>query len=105
MAPLVDTFYPTNGPQTIEIRGSDFHEPPYEEALSACRETLGDRHPDTLTSINSMGVLLQDMGQLEEARLLYKVKEALQTCRETLGDRHPDIRCPRSITWASCCSA
>ena len=28
VAPLVDTFYPTNGPQTIEIGGSHFHEPP-----------------------------------------------------------------------------
>eukprot|EP00964_Phaeocystis_antarctica_P163606 scaffold140063_cov127-Phaeocystis_antarctica.AAC.2 len=35
-----------------------------------------------------MGLLLQDMGQLEEARPLYK--EALQGRKETLGDRHPD---------------
>ena len=35
-----------------------------------------------------MGLLLQDMGQLEEARPLYE--EALQARRETLGDRHPN---------------
>ena len=39
--------------------------PLYEEALQARRVTLGDRHPDTLTSISNMGGLLQDMGQLE----------------------------------------
>ena len=34
-----------------------------------------------------MGVLLQEMGKLEEARPLYE--EALQGKREALGDRHP----------------
>ena len=58
----------------------------YEEALQAFRETLGDRHLDTLVSINNMGALLQNMGKLEEARPLYE--EALQAYRETLGDRH-----------------
>ena len=49
---------------------------------------MGGRHPSTLTSINSMGHLLQKMGKLEEVRPLYE--EALQVRRETLGDRHPD---------------
>eukprot|EP00964_Phaeocystis_antarctica_P048556 scaffold28115_cov70-Phaeocystis_antarctica.AAC.1 len=62
--------------------------PLYEEALQGERETLGDRHPSTLTSINCMGVLLQEMGKLEEARPL--LEEDLQASRETLGDRHPD---------------
>ena len=51
--------------------------PPYEEALQAFRETLGDRHPSTLISISNTGSLLAAMGQLEEARPLYE--EAL--CR------------------------
>ena len=37
--------------------------------------------------ISHMGTLLQEMGQLEEARPLYE--EALQAFKETLGDRHP----------------
>ena len=37
--PLVDTFYPTNGPQTIEIGGSHFHEPPYATALQVAKNT------------------------------------------------------------------
>tara|TARA_B100000795_G_scaffold68539_1_gene47536 strand:+ start:247 stop:420 length:174 start_codon:yes stop_codon:yes gene_type:complete len=40
-----------------------------------------NRHPDTLTSIISMGGLLQAMGKLEEARPL--LEEALQACKET----------------------
>ena len=35
-----------------------------------------------------MVVLLQGMGELQEARELYN--EALQGRRETMGDRHPD---------------
>ena len=61
--------------------------PLYEEAVQARRETLGDRHPDTLTSISNMGSLQQEMGKLKEARLLYE--EAVQGSKETLGDRHP----------------
>ena len=60
----------------------------YEEALQARRETLGDRHPDTLTSIGNMGSLLEAQGQLDEARPLYE--EALQGRREVLGDRDQD---------------
>ena len=41
--------------------------PLLEEALQAQRETLGDRHPSTLVSINNMAQLLQAMGKLEEA--------------------------------------
>ena len=37
--------------------------------------------------LSSMGMLLKDMGQLEEARPL--LEEALQARRETLGDNHP----------------
>ena len=55
--------------------------------MQARRETLGDRHPDTLTSIVWMGSLLQTMGKLEEAKLLYE--EVLQGRKETLGDNHP----------------
>ena len=62
--------------------------PLLQEALQARRETLGDRHPDTLSSIFNMGWLLKEMGQLEEARPL--LREALQARRETLGDRHQD---------------
>ena len=35
-----------------------------------------------------MGVLLKQMGQLEEARPLYE--EVVQASKETLGERHPN---------------
>ena len=40
----------------------------YEEDLTASRETLGDRHPHTLTAISNLGLLLQDQGKLDEVR-------------------------------------
>eukprot|EP00964_Phaeocystis_antarctica_P005552 scaffold3029_cov61-Phaeocystis_antarctica.AAC.1 len=56
-----------------------------KEAVRANRETLGDKHPDTLESIGDTAWLLESLGKLEEARPLYE--EALQGRRETLGDR------------------
>ena len=59
--------------------------PLFEEELQAKRETLGERNLD---SLENMGNLLMDMGQMEEARPL--LEKALRTNRETLGDRHPN---------------
>ena len=70
--------------ELVTQRGLQLH----EEELRASRETLGDRHPDTLSAIDSMATLLEDMGQLEEARPLYE--EALRARRETLGNRHQE---------------
>ena len=57
------------------------------EALEVQRETLGDRHPRTLFSINNLGRLLYAKGDLAAAEPLYH--EALKGLRETLGSRHP----------------
>ena len=56
--------------------------------MAARRETLGDRHPDTLRSISNMAMLLKAQRKLTEAEPLFR--EALAARRETLGDRHPD---------------
>jgi tetratricopeptide (TPR) repeat protein len=64
----------------------DEAEPLYREALEVSRETLGDRHPNTLTSINNFGLLLQAKGDLAAAEPL--CLEALEVQRQTLGDRH-----------------
>ena len=66
----------------------DEAEPLYREALEVKRETLGDRHPDTLLTINNLGGLLKGKGDLAAAEPL--LREALEVQRETLGDRHPD---------------
>ena len=65
----------------------DEAEPLYREVLEVRRENLGDRHPDTLISMNNLGLLLQDNGHLAAAELL--LCEALEGMRETLGNQHP----------------
>ena len=62
-------------------------EPLSREALEVSRETLGNRHPDTLISINNLSTLLHDKGDLAAAEPLYR--EALAGVRPTLGNRHP----------------
>ena len=61
------------------------------EALVAQARAALARLPEgergTSVLINQLGVLLQKMGKLDEARPLYE--EALQARRATLGDRHP----------------
>ena len=55
--------------------------------LEGRRRVLGNDHPDTLSSIKSMGTLLQDQGKLDEALPFYK--EALEGRRRVLGDDDP----------------
>ena len=64
--------------------------PLLREALTACRETLGARHPQTLVSICSLGALLQVQGDVAGARRLYE--EAVSTGREVLGEGHPHVQ-------------
>ena len=68
----------------------DEAKPLWEEALASRKETLGDRHPSTLTSMSSLGSLLQAQGKLDEAEPLSK--EAAILYREVLGDDHPHTR-------------
>ena len=63
-------------------------EPLYREALEGRRATLGNRHPNTLSSINNLGGLLYAKGNLAAAERL--CREALEVRRATLGNRHPD---------------
>jgi hypothetical protein len=62
------------------------------------RETLGNRHPDTLNSINNLGTLLRAKGDLAAAEPLYR--EALEVRRETLGDQHPRTLASRNSLGA-----
>ena len=61
------------------------------EALVARGRAALARLPEgergTSVLLSNLGVLLRDMGKLEEARPLYE--EYMQGCKETLGDRHP----------------
>ena len=52
--------------------------------VAGFRSALGDAHPDTLGSINNLGMLLQAQGRLDEARPL--LEEAVAGRRAGLGD-------------------
>ncbi len=62
--------------------------PLQEAALQTRRDELRDDHPDTLTSIYSMGLLLQSMGKYEDAEPYFR--EALEGYRRARGDDDPD---------------
>jgi len=52
------------------------------------KRSIGDNHPDTLSSMNNLAVLYQSQGKYDEAEPLYV--ECLRIRREVLGDNHPD---------------
>ena len=61
---------------------------PYlERALAIREQVLSPIHPDTATSLNSLGVLLQTMGALQAARSYYE--RALTIAEVALGINDP----------------
>lgn len=64
--------------------------PLYQQALGARRETLGDRHADTLSSIYSLASLLEQQGKLAEAIPLFV--EELAGCESLFGTKHEQTR-------------
>ncbi|HKQ61938.1 MAG TPA: serine/threonine-protein kinase [Candidatus Polarisedimenticolaceae bacterium] len=66
----------------------DRAQPLLADALATRRRLLGDRHPDTLTSIYNLGLLRTAQGKHAEAEPLHR--EALEGRRRVLGNDHPD---------------
>jgi tetratricopeptide (TPR) repeat protein/tRNA A-37 threonylcarbamoyl transferase component Bud32 len=62
--------------------------PLQQRALEKRRDTLGEEHPDTLSSIDSMGILLAARGDQEEGERW--LREALDKRRRVLGENHID---------------
>ena len=58
--------------------------------MSARRRTLGDEHPDTLSSIYKLACLLQAQGKQAEALVLSR--QALAGRRRVLGEGHPSTQ-------------
>jgi tetratricopeptide (TPR) repeat protein len=59
-----------------------------EKVVEAMNRTLGEEHPDTLTSMNNLAISYSDLGRRQEAmELKEKVVEA---SKRTLGQEHPD---------------
>jgi eukaryotic-like serine/threonine-protein kinase len=61
---------------------------PQTRALEIRRRILGDDDPTTLTSLNSMGIMLSEQGLNAEAEAY--VREAVGRYRRILGDEHRD---------------
>ena len=66
--------------QLVEAR------PFHEEALKARRETLGDRHPDTLISISNLADLLRAAGALVESEAV--LSNSVGVTQEVFGSNH-----------------
>ena len=60
------------------------------EALEARRETLGDRHLDTLVSVGNYADLLRETGGLGDA--VRVMGDTVEVARSTLGEHHPVTR-------------
>lgn len=79
---LADLYYDIGlYPSALALQESAF--------ATRCKE-LGEEHPDTLRSLNSLGALLQAMGRLDEAESVCMA--TLEKCRRALGDDHPGTR-------------
>jgi hypothetical protein len=60
----------------------------YRKTLDAQRRVLGDDHPQTLTSMNGLGVSRTKKKQYVEAESLFD--QALKGGKHKLSDDHPD---------------
>jgi serine/threonine protein kinase len=61
--------------------------PLQQQALATRRRELGDEHPDTLASVESMGALLNAQGKSDEAEPYFRKNLAIR--RRKLGSDHP----------------
>jgi serine/threonine protein kinase/Tfp pilus assembly protein PilF len=87
--PLVDAQLRQSLAHVYESMGLfEAAEPLQRSAMETRRRMLGADHPSTNSSINDMGLLLQDQGKFADAEKLFR--EVLETRRRTLGDEHPD---------------
>ena len=74
------------GDRYRELGLYDEAQPLQESALEVRRRELGSEHPDTLTSVHNMTVLLVAQGKADEAEAF--ALEALEGRRKVLGDEH-----------------
>ena len=59
-----------------------------ETACSIRQHLLGERHPDTLGSLNNLASIYESVGRLDDAVGLFEEAYGLRV--EVLGERHPD---------------
>ncbi|MCJ1449249.1 MAG: hypothetical protein MMC23_009769, partial [Stictis urceolatum] len=63
-------------------------EPTYRRALRLDIELLGERHPDTLNSMDNLASVLFRQGKYEEAEAMHR--QTLESTKGILGERHPN---------------
>lgn len=66
----------------------------YRRALEAQEKVLGRGHPNTLTSVSRLGLVLSYQGNYEEAGAMHR--RALERCEKMLGHEHPHT--PTSVS-------
>jgi eukaryotic-like serine/threonine-protein kinase len=59
-----------------------------ERALEIDRRVLGDSHPRLAKHINSLAIIAQNMGDLQQAEALYQ--EAIRRNQRNYGENHPE---------------
>ncbi|RKL04917.1 hypothetical protein BFJ70_g17166 [Fusarium oxysporum] len=59
----------------------------YRETLEAREKVLGKEHPDTLSSMNNLALVLRKIGKYEEAEKMHR--ETLEAREKVLGKEHP----------------
>ncbi|MGB9177926.1 MAG: tetratricopeptide repeat protein [Pyrinomonadaceae bacterium] len=64
-------------------------EPLYQLGLEIDKELLGEKHPNTATSLNNLAELYRVQGRYEEAELLHQ--QALEIRKKVLAKKHSDI--------------
>jgi len=80
------TLRQTVGDTYLALGRYDDAEPQLEMALDVRSASLGEGHPDTLETINSLGLVLEATGDLEGAQARYET--ALDGYRTVLGGRN-----------------
>jgi tetratricopeptide (TPR) repeat protein len=61
----------------------------YEKSLAIGLKTLGDEHPDMVTSYNNIGSIWYNKGEYDKSLVYYE--KCLKIRLKTLGDEHPDV--------------
>ncbi|KAK4652643.1 hypothetical protein QC762_0075260 [Podospora pseudocomata] len=60
----------------------------HRQELQLREKVLGKEHPDTLTSMDNLAIVLDSQGKYEEAERMHR--QALQLREKVLGKEHPD---------------
>ncbi|CUS09276.1 unnamed protein product [Tuber aestivum] len=60
----------------------------HRRVLEGREKILGPDHPNTLTSVNNLAIVLKSQGKYDESEAMNR--RALEGCEKILGPDHPD---------------